>query len=88
MSDIANDLRANIAHILERYTGKPFDSIAPMRVSHIKAMGEYMDEAADAKARCTCEPIRGFEIDTSRTDARPYLALEQRRLDRLLFGEA
>jgi len=85
---IANELRASIAHILERYTDRPFDSIAPIRVAHVKAMGEYIESAEEAKAHCTCAPVRGFEIDTSRTDAAPYVAMEQARVDRLLFDGA
>ena len=87
-TSIANDLRASIAHILERYTGKPFDAIAPMRVAHIEALGAYIERAEEAKANCTCAPVRSFEIDTSRTDAAPYVAMEQARVDRLLFDGA
>jgi len=60
-TSIANDLRASIAHILERYTGKPYDAIAPMRVAHIEAMGAYIERAEEAKANCTCEAVETFD---------------------------
>ena len=87
-SSIANDLRANIAHILERYTGKPFDSIAPIRVAHIKAMDDYIERAEEAKANCTCEAARpAYRIPTER-DTPAHRAMEQARIDRLLFDGA
>jgi hypothetical protein len=86
---IANDLRTEVARILARYTGKPFDAIAPVRVAHIRAMDDYIERAEEAKANCTCEAARpAYRIPTERTDAAPYAAMEQARIDRLLFDGA
>jgi len=79
---IANDLRASIAHILERYTGKPFDSIAPMRVAHVRAMDDYIEASEERAAHCTCAPVRGFEIDTSR-ETPAYAAVRRASIDRM-----
>lgn len=80
---IANDLRTEVARILERYTGKAYDAIAPMRVSHVKAMGAYIEAAEDRASRCTCQDVPGFEIDTKRTDAKPYEIMAEASIDRM-----
>lgn len=58
-------------------------------VAEFKAKMERLSLLETSAASCTCGAHeRSFEIDTKRTDARPYLAMEQARIDRLLFGEA
>ena len=83
----AEEIRAEFARIRHRYEGIS-DALASIRVSTVERIEEYMDDAEEAKANCTCAPVRSFEIDTSRTDAAPYVAMEQARVDRLLFDGA
>jgi len=52
------------------------NDIAAFKVSDLRKLNTYLNPTP-----------QGFEINTARTDARPYLALEQARIDRLLFGE-
>ena len=82
----AEEIRAEFARIRHRYEGIS-DALASIRVSTVERIEEYMDCAEEAKANCTCAPVRSFEIDTSRTDAAPYVAMEQARVDRMLFEE-
>ena len=58
-------------------------------VAEFTAKMERLSLLEASAASCTCGAHeRGFEIDTKRTDARPYLAMEQARIDRLLFEGA
>lgn len=52
---IANDFRAEVKRILERYTGKPFDAISPISVEAVRAIDARLDELEDRAAHCTCE---------------------------------
>ena len=82
----AEEIRAEFARIRHRYEGIS-DALASIRVSTVERIEEYMDCAEEAKANCTCAPVRSFEIDTSR-DTPAYRAMEQARVDRLLFDGA
>jgi hypothetical protein len=64
---IATDLRAEMARILARHfnSGIP-DAIAAIRVSTVARIDAYVTEAEDRAAACTCQPVKGFEIDTRR----------------------
>lgn len=70
-NSIANDLRAEIARILDNYSGKHL-AIAPVKVSTLRAIDKLLNPEPDT-----------FRIPTERTDAAPYRAMEQARIDRL-----
>lgn len=73
-TELGNEVRAAVAKALRRFDGH---DIAAVKVSDLIKIDRLINP-----------PVEGFEINTARTDARPYLALEQARIDRLLFGEA
>ena len=66
MTDIATDLRAELARILARHFNSVPDSIAAIRVSTVARIDAYVTEAEDRAAACTCQPVKGFEIDARR----------------------
>lgn len=72
-TDLGNEVRAEIARILARYQDC---DLAGVKMSTIRKIDRLINPEPDT-----------FRIPTERTDARPYLALEQARIDRLLFGE-
>ena len=63
---IAQDLRAECARILARHFNSVPDSIAAIRVSTVARIDAYVQDAEDRAAACTCERVKGFEIDTRR----------------------
>jgi hypothetical protein len=63
---IATDLRAELARILARHFNSVPDSIAAIRVSTVARIDAYVADAEDRAAACTCQPVKGFEIDTRR----------------------
>jgi hypothetical protein len=83
---LAEEIRAEFARIRHRYEGIS-DALASIRVSTVERIEEYMDDAEEAKAHCTCEAARpAYRIPTER-DTPAYRAMEQARIDRLLFAE-
>ena len=86
-SEIATDLRKECARILARhYSGIP-DAIAAIRVSTVARIDAYVTHAEDRAAACTCQPVKGFEIDTRR-DKPVHAMLMARRLERMRVEEA
>jgi len=73
-TDLGNDVRAEVAKILRRFEGC---DLAGVKVSTLKRIDAYLNPPADT-----------FRIPTERCDARPYEALSQARVDRLLFEVA
>jgi len=86
VTQLAAEIREAFAKIKRRYEGD-HDAIAGIRVSHIKATESHIETLEARVSRCTCQEHAGFEINTDRTDARGYRALEQARIDRLLFDD-
>ena len=74
-TELGNEVRADVAAILAKYNGK-HEAIAGVKVSTLRKLDAYLNPAP-----------QGFEIPVHRCDARPYLALEQARIDRLLCSE-
>ena len=62
---IASDLRAECARILARNFGLP-NELAAIKISTVARIDAYVSEAEDRAAACTCQPVKGFEIDTRR----------------------
>ena len=62
---IANELRAECARILARNFGLP-NELAAIKISTVARIDAYVTEAEDRAAACTCQPVKGFEIDTRR----------------------
>ena len=86
MTDIATDLRAECARILARNFGLP-NELAAIRVSTVARIDAYVTEAEDRAAACTCQPVKGFEIDTRR-DKPLHAMFLARRLERMRVEEA
>jgi hypothetical protein len=86
-SEIATDLRAECARILARHFNSVPDSIAAIRVSTVARIDAYVQDAEDRAAACTCERVKGFEIDTRR-DKPVHAMLMARRLERMRVEEA
>lgn len=82
MTNLANELRANIAAILAKYTG-PHEAVTSMRLSTVKQIAAIMDEQSERLSMCTCEPGGGFEIDVTR-ETPAYAALRRASIDRML----
>jgi hypothetical protein len=66
MTDIVAELRADIKRILARHDHGIPDAIAAIRVSTVARIDAYVAHAEDRAAACTCQPVKGFEIDTRR----------------------
>ena len=64
-SEIATDLRAECARILARNFGLP-NELAAIRIATVQKISAYVADAEDRAAACTCERVKGFEIDTRR----------------------
>jgi hypothetical protein len=62
---IANELRAETARILARNFGLP-NELAAIKISTVARIDAYVQDAEDRAAACTCERVKGFEIDTRR----------------------
>ena len=84
---IANELRAECARILARHFNSVPDAISAIRVSTVARIDAYVTEAEDRAAACTCQPVKGFEIDTRR-DKPVHAMLMARRLERMRVEEA
>ena len=79
----AEEIRAEFARIRHRYEGIS-DALASIRVSTVERIEEYMDDAEEAKANCTCEAARpAYRIPTERTDAAPYEIMTEAAIDRM-----
>ena len=65
-SEIATDLRKECARILARHYGGIPDAIAAIKISTVARIDAYVADAEDRAAACTCQPVKGFEIDTRR----------------------
>ena len=63
---IANELRAETARILARHYGGIPDAIAAIKISTVQRIASYVEHAEDRAAACTCERVKGFEINTRR----------------------
>ena len=87
MTDIATDLRAELARILARHFNSVPDSIAAIRVSTVARIDAYVQDAEDRAAACTCERTPGFQIDVRR-DKPVHAMLMARRLERMRVEEA
>ena len=87
MTDIATDLRAELARILARHFNSVPDSIAAIRVSTVARIDAYVTHAEDRAAACTCERVKGFQIDTR--SEKPWCAeLSLRRYTRMRSEDA
>ena len=87
MTDIVAELRAETKRILARHYGGIPDAIAAIRVSTVARIDAYVQDAEDRAAACTCQPVKGFEIDTRR-DKPVHAMLMARRLERMRVEEA
>ena len=83
---IATDLRAELARILARNFGLP-NELAAIKISTVARIDAYVTEAEDRAAACTCQPVKGFEIDTRR-DKPVHAMFIARRLERMAREEA
>lgn len=84
---IADEIRADFKRIKDRYLGLP-DAIGSIRVSTIEKVERHISdveaELAKAKAHKLCAHCDLFvEPHEIREVAKPYLAMEQARIDRL-----
>jgi hypothetical protein len=86
MTDIVAELRADIKRILARNFGLP-NELAAIRVSTVARIDAYVTHAEDRAAACTCQPVKGFEIDTRR-DKPLHAMFLARRLERMRVEEA
>lgn len=59
---ILSDFRAEMQKILTRYRDG-HESIAPVRISTIKAASARMDYLEERVAACRCDEVSAFEID-------------------------
>jgi hypothetical protein len=53
-------------------------------VAEFTALQERVAHAEDRAAACTCQPVKGFEIDTKRAETPAYAAMRQAGVDRML----
>lgn len=74
-TELGREVRAEVAAILAKYNGK-HEAIAGVKVETIRKIDRLINPEPDT-----------FRIPVER-DTPAYLALEQARVDRLLFGEA
>ena len=70
-TDLGREVRAEVAAILAKYSGK-HEAIAGVKVSTLRKLDAYLNPEPDT-----------YRIPTERTDARPYEALSMARIDRL-----
>lgn len=87
MTDIVAELRAETKRILARHYGGIPDAIAAIKISTVQRIDAYVTEAEDRAAACTCQPVKGFEIDTRR-DKPLHAMFLARRLERMRVEEA
>ena len=62
---LADEIRAETKRILARNFGLP-NELAAIRIATVARIDAYVTEAEDRAAACTCQPVKGFEIDTRR----------------------
>lgn len=74
-TDLGNEVRETVRAILAKYNGK-HEAIAGVKVSDLRRIDQVLNPEPET-----------FEIPVQRCDARPYQALEQARIDRLLYSE-
>ena len=84
---IANELRAECARILARHFNSVPDAISAIRVSTVQRIADYVADAEDRAAACTCETPAAFVIDTRR-DRPVHAMFIARRLERMRVEEA
>ena len=87
MTDIVAELRADIKRILARHYGGIPDAIAAIKISTVARIDAYVTHAEDRAAACTCQLVKGFEIDTRR-DKPVHAMFLARRLERMRVEEA
>ena len=80
-----DEIRAGFAWIAERVR-RGHEGTQPISGKTAEKASAYIEQLEAHKAACTCEAHRpAFEI---RPTPAPYLAMEQARVDRLLFEVA
>jgi hypothetical protein len=62
---LADEIRAETKRILKRNFGLP-NELAAIKISTVARIDAYVADAEDRAAACTCQPVKGFEIDTRR----------------------
>ncbi len=83
---LADEIRAETKRILKRNFGLP-NELAAIRVSTVARIDAYVTEAEDRAAACTCERVKGFQIDTR--SEKPWCAeLSLRRYTRMRSEDA
>ena len=80
---LADEIRAETKRILKRNFGLP-NELAAIKISTVARIDAYVTEAEDRAAACTCQPVKGFEIDTKRAETPAYAAMRQAGVDRML----
>ena len=81
--DIPREIREATQKILSRYYGR-HNELAAIRISTVARIDAYVAGAEDRAAACTCQPVKGFEIDTKRAETPAYAAMRQAGVDRML----
>ena len=84
---IANELRAETARILARHFNSVPDAISAIRVSTVQRIADYVADAEDRAAACTCREPEAFVIPTRR-DKPLHAMFLARRLERMRVEEA
>ena len=84
--DIPREIREATQKILSRYYGR-HNELAAIKISTVARIDAYVTEAEDRAAACTCQPVKGFEIDTRR-DKPVHAMFIARRLERMRVEEA
>ena len=84
---IAQDLRAECARILARNFGLP-NELAAIRIATVQKIDAYVTHAEDRAAACTCERVKGFEINTRRHNGPLDAQLTLARFRRMAAQEA
>lgn len=75
-TELGNDVRAEVARILQNYTGKQY-AIAPVKVSTLRAIDKLLNPEPET-----------FQIPVERANAAPYEAMSNARLDRMRAADA
>jgi hypothetical protein len=84
---IAKDLRTECARILARNFGLP-NELAAIKIATVARIDAYVADAEDRAAACTCQPVKGFEIDTRRHNGPLDAQLTLARFKRMAREEA
>jgi hypothetical protein len=80
---LADEIRAETKRILKRNFGLP-NELAAIKIATVARIDAYVTEAEDRAAACTCQPVKGFEIDTKRAETPAYAAMRQAGVDQML----